>query len=485
MRTFLKDHILLVLFLVFYFAITAYKFVTYPTPFYDWDEAINAQVGKEMLERFSLVPSWQYQTWLDKPPLAFLFYGLVMKIFPFVSPELSTRLATLVLTIITLGLVYILIYRASKDKLVALITVITTSFAPIFLQRAQITNLDVFVLLGWLGYVLFFENFISSLMFLAIAVLTKSLIGFYPVGVMLIYFIYRYLKKDIDIKKLKKVLVQMTLQVLMLSIWYIAMIASYKQDFINQHIIESHLKRVTASIESHFGKKTYYIDLIVEQLKPAIWFAVPGFFLFFFKNIKKYFTDKTSLYGFFLLPWFLFLNLTKTKIFWYIYPAIPQFAFFIAYPLTLLKKHRALYVMAGIVIVGWLIYDGVIGKNFFGTFYSRYDSTYALAISAKNNCHKITYLIEKGSRETTKTLESMNLTITTSTWWGNHPSIVYYSGKKVDFVYDLDKFNDMFSKIKIGECIILHKDEPTVSISKRRFKHIGNFETLSLFKRTQ
>ena len=53
------SHFLIITFLILYFSIIAYKLILHPTPFYDWDEAINVQVAKETIEKFSLVPLWQ------------------------------------------------------------------------------------------------------------------------------------------------------------------------------------------------------------------------------------------------------------------------------------------------------------------------------------------------------------------------------------------------------------------------------------------
>src|SRR3989338_7412997 len=96
---FLKNHSPIILFLIFYFSITFYKLVSSPAPFYDWDESIYAQVGREMFTQKSIVPLWQGKIWLDKPPLAPLAYGIIGRTIP-VSPEISTRTFTLLLSIL-------------------------------------------------------------------------------------------------------------------------------------------------------------------------------------------------------------------------------------------------------------------------------------------------------------------------------------------------------------------------------------------------
>ncbi|PIS16003.1 hypothetical protein COT62_00725, partial [Candidatus Roizmanbacteria bacterium CG09_land_8_20_14_0_10_41_9] len=94
---FLKKHFLIAAFLVLFAVSIGYKFIAYPAPFYDWDESIYAQVGREMVERKTLIPLWQGNYWLDKPPLVPFAYGVVLKM-GIASPELSTRFFTLLLT---------------------------------------------------------------------------------------------------------------------------------------------------------------------------------------------------------------------------------------------------------------------------------------------------------------------------------------------------------------------------------------------------
>ena len=473
----IKKHWFISLFLISYFLVIAYKLIANPVPFYDWDESINAEVGKEMIEQKSLIPLWQGKVWLDKPPLPFLFYGFVMKLVPGISPEISLRMATLILTVIALALVYKIFYKASGDVMISFVTVTVTSFTPIVLQRSHILNLDVFLLLGWIGYLLFHRQFYLGLFFLSIAVLTKSLIGFYPVAVLLGYYFFLFFIKKIGSAELKKMISGITVQVLILSSWYLIMLFIFKGDFIKQHIIETHFKRVAASIESHFGKRTYYIDLMMEQLGIFVFPVLLGatiVILNLFQDLRNRFRTKSGmtedkakkyLYALFLLPWFLFLNLTKTKIFWYLYPAIPQFAYFAAYPLILLSdlfnRFRIKYGMTivGIIIVIYIFHQNFIQKNFFSTYYSGYEDHYYLASYARDRCDSLTVLVGKDSRDATNTLENMGLTITSSKLWGDHPSIVYYFGKIVNFIYDQELFKKRLLVRERKECYAVQETD--------------------------
>src|SRR3989338_955637 len=272
-----KRHLPVIIFLSIYFLIIAYKLISHPTPFFDWDESINVQVGKEMIEQKSLVPFWQGKVWLDKPPFPFLLFGLIMKLTPFIIPEISLRIFSLLLSIISLILIYAVFFKV--NKFLAVLTVVITAFTPIFLQRSQIVNLDVFLLIGWLGYLLFFRNFWISLFFLAISVLTKSLIGFYPVGIILGFYFFQLFKPPrlrSEAGEPRRLIKMVLIQIGILALWYLGMLLIFKGDFWQQHIIETHFKRVTASLESHFGARTYYLDLVFEQLGPFAWLSFLG-----------------------------------------------------------------------------------------------------------------------------------------------------------------------------------------------------------------
>lgn len=466
--------------MLFYFSIISYKIFVHPTPFYDWDEAINAQVSKEMVDNKSLIPSWQGTIWLDKPPLAFLTYGIIMKAAFFIPPEISLRIFTLGLTIITLVFVYKLFLKASEEKFIALLTVAITAFTPIFLQRAQITNLDVFMLVGWLGYVLFFTNPLLSFIFLAISVFTKSLIGFYPAAIMLLYYIYLFWRKKITFIQFKKTMLQIGWHVSILLLWYVFMLAKFGADFWKQHIVESHFRRVTASIESHFGKKTYYFDLIMEQFGIFGWLALSGFILYILNEAKKWIKKVGEISNIYLLPWFLFLNLTKTKIFWYAYPVIPFFAYFATYPLKIVRKLPLLYYVGGLLVLLFVFYVNFVKQNFFTTYYSQYDNVYKTAIYAKSNCKELNVLVELGNRNTVQTLEQMGLTITTTKWWGNHPEYVYYSGRKVNFIYDINQMQSLINTPSSNSCYLFDKND--LNLNKSNLKLLKVFEPLYLYK---
>ncbi len=486
MKTFLhliKRHYPVFIFLTFYFLLFSTKLISNPAPFYDWDESIYAEVGREMISKGSFTPLWQYQTWLDKPPLVPLFYGLIMKVTPFIAAEISTRIVTLFIATVALGFVYMLYYRVIKETWLTTLVVVLTSFTSIILQRALVLNIDIFLLIGWLGYVLFYDRFRLSLFFLTIAVLSKSLIGFYAPGIMTLYFLYLFFTKQIDKKELLKQAQHIAFQICLMLLWYLIMFVVYGKAFFIQHVYESHMKRVTASIETHFGRREYYITLLYEYFGVLSFLSVGGVCVIAWQWYKKQIKNNELLYALYLLPWFLFLNVTKTKIFWYSHPYIPQFAFLILYPLILVKKLP--FRLYGILITALsltVLWHYLYKEHIYTVQYATRESHHDLAEYAATRCNKLSMLMNSTERKKISDLESMDLTITTTTWWGQHPSMVYYFGKKIDFIYRLDEFSALLQKSPSNECLTI-TDEDKDKISKlKNLVLLKQFGTVYLYK---
>jgi 4-amino-4-deoxy-L-arabinose transferase-like glycosyltransferase len=113
----IKDHPLFLSFLVLYMGFLLYKVIRFPTPFFDWDESLYIQTGREMLQhKYFLFPIWQGVVWLDKPPLIPLVYGIVAKLVFFTTPEVSTRVFTVLISGIVLSLLYRLYLKASANS---------------------------------------------------------------------------------------------------------------------------------------------------------------------------------------------------------------------------------------------------------------------------------------------------------------------------------------------------------------------------------
>lgn len=437
----MKKHWFFLTFILFYTILVSYKIIAFPTPFYDWDEPMYVQSGIEMLRSgFFLAPVWLGKPWLDKPPISSLLYGLIT-LLPFPA-EISTRLFVLFVSVILLTFLYILYRRVTKRSTIATLSVIGTAFATIFLQRSQVVNLDVLLLMGWLGYLVFIKRPFVAVLFLLLSVQSKSLLGFYPLAIYAIVTCVEFLRHEISKSDVKKRILILVAQISFLSAWYLIMLFLYGKSFWQIHIIESHFMRVTASIESHFGQRTFYIDLLLQELRFFIIPALIGFVLLTYEWLTKKRSTMSFAFAAWFIPWFLFLNLTKTKISWYLYPIIPQFFFLAMYPLILIKKWKILFIIVSVMLCFYFLYTGVKTNNFLNTRYSQWEDHQKIALVAKNKCSSLGVLVSPETRSTYETLKKMGLVIQTTDMWGDHPSMVYYFGKPMDFFYSIKEMQD-------------------------------------------
>lgn len=477
-----SKHYPVIIYLLVFTILFSLKLIQNPFPFFDWDESIYAEVGQEMMQQVSpIVPLWQGQYWLDKPPLVPLFYGIVMLVTPFLAPEISTRLATLFLSVFALSLLYALYYRVLKETWITTLIVMITSLTSIFLQRAQVLNVDVFLLIGWLGYILFYRRFWISLIFLSFSVYSKSLIGFYPVGMMGLYFLFELFTRKISWKDFMKEIGRMLLQSGILLIWHLGMFLRFGPTFLYQHFYESHVKRVTASIESHFGQRTFYIDLLTIEYGKYIALSVFGFILIFYQWIRNQINDKKLLYSYLFFPWFVFLNLTKTKIFWYGHPYLGQFAFLMVYPITLLKRFKLLYFAVILIVMSLIIQHYFFRATVLDDFYSSNDPHHKLATYANGYCQELYVVVEPEGRTASKTLEELGLLISTSRWWGNHPSMVYYFDGSIAFIYTLDELEQATRNAKKDSCFVVNTNDSEALEFVGSLDQLQSFDPLSLY----
>jgi len=480
---FLKKHYLIILFLSFYFCLIAFKIIWHPTPFYDWDESLYMQTGKEMIQnKYFLFPMWQGSIWLDKPPLIPLVYASISSAFYFIPAEISTRMFTLLISIALLSFVYVLYNKLFKDQVLSTLSVIVTAFTPIFLQRAQVVNLDLFLLFGWIGYVLFFDKKYLSFIFLFISVFSKSLIGFYPVIAIAFYYLYLFILKKVNKKELKKAFVKLSLHTSLLLAWFASMYAILGNSFWEQHIIESHFRRITSSIEFHFGQKTFYLDLIYQQYSFLLIFILIGLVSLFIWFKRNKFESGKLFYALYLLPWFLFLNLTKTKIFWYVYAAIPQFGFFAVSSGLLFKKNKKFYWIFITLLTLGIFYKAFFIDNLLTTYYSKEEPHYYLSLYAKSKCEDLNVLLNKQGRKSFDELDKLGLLITTTKWWGSHPSMVYYFEKKINFLYSKGELEKSLTNSNKDSCFVVEKEDSKLVANQKNLTLLKTFDYLQLYK---
>ena len=191
--------------------------------------------------------------------------------------------------------------------------------------------------------------------------------------------------------------------------------------------------------------------------------------------------DKKTLYSYLFLPWFVFLNLTKTKIFWYGHPYLGQFAFLMVYPITLLRKFKLFYFAVILIVMSMLVNYYFFQSNVLNDFYSSNDPHHKLAEYANHYCQELYVVIEPEGRTASQTLEELDLLISTSRWWGNHPSMVYYFDGDVHFIYSLSELEADSRNATRESCFVINKNDTQALDLVRSLDQLQSFDPLLLY----
>ena len=280
-----------------------------------WDESIYTQLGVEFSKHPDLVLYYNGQAWLEKPPLIGYITGIIHLISPY-----NTVLLRSFFGIVSIANLY-LVWKISKDlvknNITALLAPALVINTYLFLERGITGNTDTLLVLGILGYYAYRDSFWRKLVFLYIAVWTKSLLGFLPLILELV-FSYRRLR---EIKFIK----QVSLLILVPSIWYIYSFARFGQEFTQKHFVEQIFSRASSTLESHSGSWSFYLEFMIKTAPVASIVLGVGIIFGTHKLIKNKFkiSDFTLYQPIFAgLLYLLIISFSKSKLEWYLLPSI-------------------------------------------------------------------------------------------------------------------------------------------------------------------
>jgi 4-amino-4-deoxy-L-arabinose transferase-like glycosyltransferase len=495
-----KNKIIVILIFVFIFiGLTVRNLHLSSVPFYDWDEGMYAQIAKEIISNKSIFTTFNGQVWLDKPPLAHILVSGTFLLFGL--SEFWARMSMVVLAFILLILTYLSAKKLfslissskaqpAEELMASLIPVLILASSPVFMDRSAILNSDTLIAIGWMGYLLYRNQYWLKLFFLTLGVWSKSVLGLYPLFIDAGITLF----KKIILPKPQKQIFNIRKKILFLllpSLWYIAGLLKYGQGFIYNHFQSQVLKRISVPIELHIGNKFYYLVYLWEKMGLMNVLFVVGYILFLinvsiriFKEKKKFFDEKNILIISLLCapaPFFIFLTFMKTKIYWYVIMFFPFICLSTLYIFIFLKKK--VYKM--------LFFTGVVVYFLFSfssqTFFSKTlnDSTERIDLAkciAKTPYDKVAFLVDDDERKIRNVLEAAHYDTTSSFFYGGSPSFVYYIQRKVDYFYFVEDFIQKYRQYPL--LIISKKDIqnnlilPSLYLNKKIICNNNNWLTI-------
>jgi len=309
-----------------YFGLGTNTLITY-------DEAIYAKVAKNIYESGDyLTLSWDSSVnpWFEKPPLYFIITAYFYSIFE--VSEFSTRITSVLFSFIGLIFTYKLAKLLFKSSYVAIFSVFGLILNISYLYYSRIGMLDVTLtsfVVASIYYFLKFEtsqknlDLIFSGVFVGLAVMTKSLIGFLPLVIIGIYFlIYRFAFKLKKYSFLNLFIIGIVSLVISAP-WHIYMYQTHGQNFIDTYFGYHLFGRYSTTAENKEGPWDFYLVVLRNTMRIWFIFLIPAFGLYLYKLFKRELPQNTIILTIASLIIFLLFTTSSSKLKWYIMPIYP------------------------------------------------------------------------------------------------------------------------------------------------------------------
>lgn len=434
--------------------------------FIAFDEAIYAKVAKNMYESGDyLTLTWRAldSHWFEKPPLYFILTSFFYSIFG--VSEFSARLTTAIFSLICLIYVF-KIGKVLKDAVTGYFAVLALLLNVSYLYYSRLAMLDV-ILTSFISIASYyflislqsnrkFDRFLSGI-FIGLAVLTKSIVGFLPLIAFGITYLIILLKKQKTILECFKDLSLIFLTSLLVSLpWHLYMFYLYGNDFINTYFGYHLYARFSTEIEDKGGPWYYYLVVIRNTMRAWYLILLPAL-LYFIYLIKK---ERYNISKLFILISAIvvlgFFSASSSKLKWYVMPIYPFLSvicgLFISdikeYLLKKLKSLTAVFLIFFLFIVGNFYY-----------FYRVRDMVYT-----GNLTYRIVSLIEFNNNLSKKEVYYSYFDKT------DYPVALYYSTKEFE-LSDIGPLKKKFVELKysgVGQVTV------TFITSQSRFRALQN-----------
>lgn len=329
----------------------------------NWDEAIYAEVAKEILQTREWVTlHWQHFNWFEKPPLTFWIMGGLFRLFG--VNECSARAVSALAGVGLVAVVYA-IGKLQRGPLCGLIAslILLTTFQ--FVQMSRLVNTDVllvfFIYLAIYGYLRVRDGdrrwwYVVSLS-CALGFLVKSVaILFAPAAIAFALVVDRQVNETL---KAKQFWLSILAGLAVVLPWHLAMIFLHGSAFVNEYFVYHVWSRTITPLEGHAGAYSFYFREIWEKMHPW-WSIAPFAVVFNVWQIKRGQWSAAVLAVSVLV--FVFYTGAQTKLTSYILPVYPALALLISDLFTSLWDRRRIAIRVAVALVCvWFAYEA-IGK---------------------------------------------------------------------------------------------------------------------------
>jgi 4-amino-4-deoxy-L-arabinose transferase-like glycosyltransferase len=297
-----------------------------------WDEAIYAQVSKEIVQSGDwLTLRWEYQPWFEKPPLFLWITALFYRLSG--VNEFWARVPSALSGIALIGVTY-LIARDTYGKRVGFLAAVILLTCYHFLSFSRFGTMDVmltvFTYLAVYAYLrLNKEN--QKWWYLvwsscALALMVKGAGGIIAPAAIVLALVF---DKRFSVAMRSRHFWQgILLALLLVAPWHVLMYVWYGRAFIDEYIGYHVIARATSTLEGNASGYFYYVGKLVDGFFP--WFLLVPFAVVSF--IRRNHKDHSRSWVLLLLSVLVFglYTIIPTRRPWYVVPLYPALAILIA-----------------------------------------------------------------------------------------------------------------------------------------------------------
>jgi 4-amino-4-deoxy-L-arabinose transferase-like glycosyltransferase len=298
----------------------------------DFDEAIYAQISKEIVEDGNwLTLHWGYKPYLEKPPVFMWSTAILFHLFG--VNEFWARAAS-AFSGIGLAIITYFIGQFVYDKQIGYWAGLILLTSNQFVASARFGTTDImltlFIFLAVYAYLRLEEGtqkwwYIIGIA-CALAFMVKSVAALIaPLAIALSLFLDKCLITSIRSRHFWQ---GALLAFVMVVPWHIFMYLQHGQAFVDQYFGYSIITRAAGSLEGHTGDRFYYIDRLQKYFFPWVYLAPFALALNLRENIK--FKSRSRILLIVTILVFGLYTVAQTKLRWYIVPMYPALVILVA-----------------------------------------------------------------------------------------------------------------------------------------------------------
>jgi 4-amino-4-deoxy-L-arabinose transferase-like glycosyltransferase len=318
----------------------------------NWDEAIYAEVAKEILQSGDWVTlHWQHANWFEKPPLTFWIMAGLFRLFG--VSEFSARAVSALAGVGVVAIIYGIgkLQRGPVSGLIAALILLTTFQ---FVQMSRLVYTDVlllfFIYVAIYGYLRVRNGerrwwYVVSVA-CALGFMVKSFASlFAPAAIAIALVFDRQVNETL---RAKQFWLSILAGVVIIVPWHATMIYLHGSTFVDEYFYYHVWSRTLTALEGHDGRYWFYLREIWAKFHPW-WSIAPVAVVFTAWQIKQ--RRSSSVLIILALLVFGFYTAAQTKLTSYILPVYPALALLIADLFAWFWDRRRLAIRLAVILV--------------------------------------------------------------------------------------------------------------------------------------